>query len=244
VAEHIDASTPAEERDAILDKLAAGTVEVVCNAMVLTEGWDCPEASCLVLARPTRHHGLWRQMVGRVLRDAVGRTDALILDHAGAVFEHGFVEEPVIWTLDQDKRAESPAQASRAQHRAPALTTCPECTAVRRQGAPCPACGWRPQPKPHAVAVADGELGQVDRQRRVKAQEPTIADMVSFQRQLRWIERERGYRPGWTAHKFRERFGHWPASNDVEPSPPDGATRAWVRSRQIAYAQAVARGLP
>jgi hypothetical protein len=158
------------------------------------------------------------------------------------VFEHGFVEEPVIWTLDQDKRAESPAQTSRAQHRAPALTTCPECSAVRLEGRPCPACGWRPQPKPRPVAVADGELGQVDSQRRVKAHTPTIADKVSFQRQLRWIERERGYRPGWTAHKFRERFGHWPARNDVEPLPPNGATRAWVRSQQIAYARAIARG--
>jgi len=244
LAEHIDASTPAEERDAILAKLAAGTVELVTNAMVLTEGWDCREAACLILARPTRHHGLYRQMVGRALRPAPGKGDALILDHAGAVFEHGFVEERVIWTLDQDKRAESPAQISRAQRRAPALTTCPECAAVRFEGRPCPACGWRPQPKPRPVAVADGELGQVDRQRRVKAQAPTIAEKVSFHGQLRWIERERGYRPGWTAYKFREKFGHWPARNDVEPSPPVAATRAWVRSRQIAYARAMARGLP
>ena len=42
MAEHIDGSTPIEERDAILARLAAGTVEVVSNAMVLTEGWDCP----------------------------------------------------------------------------------------------------------------------------------------------------------------------------------------------------------
>jgi superfamily II DNA or RNA helicase len=243
LAEHIDASTPGEERDAILAKLATGTVELVTNAMVLTEGWDCCEAACLILARPTRHHGLYRQMVGRVLRPASGKTDALVLDHAGAVFEHGFVEERVIWTLDQDKRAASPAQISRAQHRAPGLTTCPECTAVRREGAPCPACGWRPQPKPRPVAVADGELGQVDRRRRVKARAPTIAEKVSFHGQLRWIERERGYRPGWTAHKFREKFGHWPARNDVEPVPPDAATRSWVRSQQIAYAKAVARGV-
>jgi superfamily II DNA or RNA helicase len=147
LAEHIDGTTPAEERDAILAQLAAGTVEVVCNAMVLTEGWDCPEVSCLVLGRPTRHHGLYRQMVGRVLRPAPGKTDALVLDHAGAVFEHGFVEEPVIWTLDQDKRAENPTQNSRNQRRAPALTTCPECAAVRLEGRACPQCGWQPRPK-------------------------------------------------------------------------------------------------
>jgi DNA repair protein RadD len=84
----------------------------------------------------------------------------------------------------------------------------------------------------------------VDRQRRVKAQAPSIAEKLSFQRQLRFIERERGYRPGWTAHKFREKFGHWPARNDVEPLPPDATTRAWVRSQQIAYARVIARGSP
>lgn len=55
LAEHIDGgSTPIAERDRILAQLDSGSVEVVSNAMVLTEGWDCPAASCLVLARPTR----------------------------------------------------------------------------------------------------------------------------------------------------------------------------------------------
>jgi DNA repair protein RadD len=117
-AEHIDGSTPVEQRDEILKKVDAGTVEVVCNAMVLTEGWDCPAVSCLVLARPTRHMGLYRQMVGRVLRPAPGKTDALTLDHAGAVFEHGFVEDPVLWTLATNRRAENPKQRARSSHRA------------------------------------------------------------------------------------------------------------------------------
>jgi ribosomal protein L32 len=97
-------------------------------------------------------------MVGRVLRPAPGKVDALVLDHAGAVFEHGFIEEPVRWTLSPGKRAENPRQTARAQGRAPTLATCPECSAVRWEGHPCPACGWRPQRKPEAIEVADGEL--------------------------------------------------------------------------------------
>ena len=38
-------------------------------------------------------------MLGRVLRPATGKTDAIVLDHAGAIYEHGFIEEPVTWTL-------------------------------------------------------------------------------------------------------------------------------------------------
>jgi superfamily II DNA or RNA helicase len=108
LAEHIDGTTPTNIREGILSALAVGNVEVLTNYGVLTEGWDSPTVSCVVLARPTKHHGLFRQMVGRVLRPSPGKTDALVLDHAGAVFEHGFIEEPVTWTLSPSRRAESP----------------------------------------------------------------------------------------------------------------------------------------
>ena len=48
-AEHVDGSTPKPERDAILARLASGETEVVCNCMVLTEGFDLPAIGCIVL---------------------------------------------------------------------------------------------------------------------------------------------------------------------------------------------------
>jgi DNA repair protein RadD len=104
----------------------------------LTEGWDRPEASCLILARPTKSLGLYRQMIGRVLRTADGKTDALILDHSGAVFVHGFPDDEIAWELREDRRAENKSQSARAGYNAPALTTCPECSAVRFEGRPVP----------------------------------------------------------------------------------------------------------
>ena len=239
-AEHIDGSTPVEERDAILAQLAAGTIEVVTNCAVLTEGWDCPEAWCVVLARPTQSLALYRQMVGRALRPAPGKTDALILDHAGAVFQHGLHDDPITWTLYPDKRAENPAHTARLQRRAPALTECPECHAVRFEGQPCPAsaCGWRPRPKPAAVEVVDGDLGRVERNLTVTA---SVLDQRRFYAQLLYIARQRGYQRGWAAHKFREKFGAWPSWHFAEPIPADDSVRAWVRSRAIAYAKAQAK---
>ena len=161
LAEHIDGSTPLEGRDAILAKLAAGTIEIITNCQVLTEGWDCPEVSCIVLARPTKSLGLYRQMVGRVLRPcrATGKSDALVIDHSGAVFMHGFVDDPITWELLQDRRAENKAHSARGTYQAPSLTTCPECSAVRFEGQPCPVCHWRPVTKARSVEVVDGELG-------------------------------------------------------------------------------------
>jgi superfamily II DNA or RNA helicase len=237
LAEHIDGSTPTEERDEILRRLAAGAVEVVCNCMVLTEGWDQPGVSCIVLARPTKQMGLYRQMVGRVLRPAPDKEFALVLDHAGAVFEHGFVEDPIQWTLDPDRRAESAVHAGRGHYGAPALITCPECHAVRFEGRPCSICGWRPITKPTPIVIGDGELGHVDRNGNIRI---PVTDQVAFQRQLAWIARERGYRDGWVAHKYRERFGTWPTARSVEAMAPEPWVRSWVRSRQIAFAKSMA----
>lgn len=236
MAEHLDGSTPTEERDAILRKLAKGTTEVVTNCFVLTEGFDEPSIACLVLARPTKHMGLYRQMLGRGLRPADGKSDCLILDHAGAVFEHGFVDEPVVWTLKEDRRAENKVHRERSDYKGTSLTACPECQAVRMSGSACPGCGWRPQRKPEAVVMQEGDLTRVSRGGQL------VADMTpdqrhSFHAQLVWIANDRGYQPGWIAHKYKERFGDWPSRALPEPMRPEPALMSWIKSRQIAYAK-------
>ncbi len=239
-AEHLDGSTPAEERDAILKRLAAGTIDVVSNAMVLTEGWDAPAVSCLVLARPTKSLGLYRQMVGRVLRTAAGKVDAVILDHAGAVFQHGLPDDPITWTLDADKKAENRAHRARQDGRkSTGLATCPECAGVRLAGRPCEFCGWRPHGRAEGVEVVDGDLVEVGKNGLRAPPADSRAMRRAFHGQLVWIARERGYADGWAAHKFKEKFGSWPESRHVMPAEPDDATRSWVRSRQIAYAKAM-----
>ena len=149
--EHIDGSTPKPERDASLARLATGEIEVVTNCMVLTEGWDMPEVGCCILARPTKKMGLYRQMIGRVLRPAEGKTDAIVLDHRGAVFRHGFVEDPVEWTLDPDRRAENRIHTAREREHGSRLLECTQCGAVRVAGEPCFHCGFLPQRPPRGV---------------------------------------------------------------------------------------------
>lgn len=79
---------PKDERAAVLKAYADGEIQVLTNAMVLTEGWDAPWASCAVIARPTKSPGLYVQMVGRVLRPWPGKQDALVLDVMGASTRH------------------------------------------------------------------------------------------------------------------------------------------------------------
>ncbi|MFO1163033.1 MAG: DEAD/DEAH box helicase [Reyranellaceae bacterium] len=241
MAAHVDGQTPAAERDAILAGLAGGSIEVVTNCGVLQEGVDIPAVECIVLARPTRSLALYRQTVGRGLRPAAGKDHCLVIDHAGATHEHGFVEDPITWSLAADSRALPAVQLARASPGARVLADCPECSAVRWQGRPCRACGWRPHAKPIVVDVRDGELGQVERDGTIRKSTASEADKSAFYRQLLWIARERGYQPGWASYRHREKFGDWPPTRGAQPMAPSSTVRSWVRSRQIAHARSKAK---
>jgi superfamily II DNA/RNA helicase len=82
-AEAVDGAMPLDIRHGILGRVHSGETQVVANAMVLTEGYDNPAISCVVIARPTVSEGLYVQMAGRGLRPALGKTDCLILDIVG-----------------------------------------------------------------------------------------------------------------------------------------------------------------
>lgn len=69
-----------EDRRQVLADFDAGKYNVLCNSMLLTEGWDCPSVDCVVVLRPTKVRSLYSQMVGRGTRLSPGKTDLLLLD--------------------------------------------------------------------------------------------------------------------------------------------------------------------
>ena len=181
--------------------------------MVLTEGWDMPEVSCCILARPTRKMGLYRQMVGRVLRPAPGKVNAIVIDHSGAVFRHGFVEDRVEWTLSPEKRAESPTHNARLRSGySSRLLECSQCGSIRVAGDRCQHCGFLPQRPPQAIAFKDGDLALVDRKVRAAQAISDPAERIRWHGMLVHIAEQRGYRSGWVGHKFRERLARGPRS--------------------------------
>ncbi len=68
------------DRAEILADFAAGQYDVLCNSMLLTEGWDCPSVDCIVVLRPTKIRSLYCQMVGRGTRLCEGKDHLLVLD--------------------------------------------------------------------------------------------------------------------------------------------------------------------
>ena len=71
-----------EDRAEILSDFSNGKYNVLCNSMLLTEGWDCPSVDCIVVLRPTKVRSLYSQMVGRGTRlsPETGKKDLLLLD--------------------------------------------------------------------------------------------------------------------------------------------------------------------
>lgn len=90
-AEHLDGETDPTERKAILRRLKTGETLWVTNCAVLTEGFDEPSISAVLVGRPTRFHGLYVQMVGRGTRLSPGKKDLLILDVVGASNRHELI---------------------------------------------------------------------------------------------------------------------------------------------------------
>jgi DNA repair protein RadD len=231
-AEYIDCYTGAPERKAISRRFHAGDVQVVCNVGCLTTGIDW-DVRCIILARPTKSEMLFVQMIGRGLRTADGKQDCLVLDHSDNHIRLGFVTDIYHDELDDGRERLTPKRT--APEALP--KKCPRCTFLKPpKTLACPCCGYIPAPPPGAIH-RDGQLIEMDSRRSVIG--PTSEERQEFYQQLRAVAQMRGYKDGWTAHKYKERFGYFPPWDykNLQPRAPADATLRWVKSRQIAFAK-------
>lgn len=79
------------DRRDILTAFDRGDFQVLCNSMLLTEGWDCPSVDCIVCLRPTRIRSLYAQIIGRGTRIHPGKENLLLLDFLWLTSRHDLV---------------------------------------------------------------------------------------------------------------------------------------------------------
>ena len=77
-----------KDRAQILEDFDKDKYNVLCNSMLLTEGWDCPSVDCVIVLRPTKVRALYSQMVGRGTRLHPGKENLLLLDFLWHVEKH------------------------------------------------------------------------------------------------------------------------------------------------------------
>ncbi len=89
----------------------AGPGSVLCNAMLLTEGWDCPSVDCVVVLRPTKIRSLYAQMIGRGTRLSPGKENLLILDFLWLCKKHNLCK-PANLVSDNETDTEKVTRAT------------------------------------------------------------------------------------------------------------------------------------
>ena len=137
-ANFVTGETPKDERAEMLHDLEHGDLQVMVNVAVLTEGFDAPPVSCVILTRPCSQKGTMVQMIGRGLRIVdpelypnTVKTDCIVMDFGTSVITHGSIDD--VANLDgRDKAAEGDAPTK----------ICPECDSeVHARVSECPICG-------------------------------------------------------------------------------------------------------
>lgn len=241
--DYVDAFTDPADRAAVKRRFEDGHVKVVSSVGCLTTGVDW-DVRCIIMARPTKSEMLFVQMIGRGLRTAPGKEDLIILDHADNHSRLGFVTDIHHEELDSGRTREK----SMPREKAAALPKeCSNCTflmpAKIRQ---CPNCGVE-RAKASEVETLEGELAemrQAGERGKAKAKSLTIDDKQRWYSSLLGIAKERGYKSGWAANQYREKFKVWPANSLMSaPIDPAPEVRSWVKSRQIAYAKRREKGV-
>ena len=163
VAYGIDAATvtgdtPKDEREQILHDLSTGYVQVVVNVAVLTEGFDAPPVSCIVLTRPCSYKATMVQMIGRGLRTVdqeeypgIIKSDCIVMDFGTSVLTHGSLDDAV--NLDgQEKTGDGEAP----------MKVCSNCGGEMPLNArECPMCGHEME-RPEPEVLEDFVLTEVD----------------------------------------------------------------------------------
>lgn len=202
-AEHIDAKTPPLHRDRVLHEFSHGTMDVIANVDIISEGFDCPGADTIVMSRPTQSITIYLQQIGRALRPVEGKT-ALIVDLCDNVYRDGFglPDTEREWSLD-DMDPQGKGHAKKGGN----VRVCqaPGCAFVFRARYPaCPKCGHVYQSKRRGYTEHKMELKEV-RPEHLNQDKPNRKHVMrqvfrtgGSREKIEHIRKQLGYREGWT----------------------------------------------
>jgi superfamily II DNA or RNA helicase len=204
---------------------------------ILTKGFDVPDVLIGVSARPfSKSFSSHVQQMGRVMRPYEGKQYGVWLDHSGnylrfrkewdELFEEGVTE---LKSEAAEKAKKEPTEKEKKEAK------CPACSVLWTwPSSVCGACGYE---KPiRAVASVPGELQELqangDKNRQLNQE---------FYSEILYYAKMRGYKDGWAAHKYKEKFGVFPRGLVATPKPTSYKTANWIKARNIAWAKSKAR---
>jgi len=191
----VEGKMPKTLRDQSIEAFRLGVAQVLLSVDLISEGFDVPECSCVLLLRPTQSLGLYLQQVGRGLRPSEKHT--VILDCAGNSSRHGMPDDGRVWALTGQKKTREGLVANLP------VRVCQQCYSVHKVHLRiCPYCGMAhplsDQIPEERDILLEERLSQQKERRRAVGQART-------REQLESIALARGYKSGWVEAILRSR---------------------------------------
>lgn len=202
-AAHADAKTSAKDRERIMTDFRNGKIRVLCNVDLVSEGFNVPDCSCVVLLRPTASLVLYIQQAMRAMRYRPHKK-AVIIDQVSNFEKFGTPVSPHDWSLKDRKKKKRSNNSN-----GPAIRTCSQCFAVIPANCRvCPICGAE-------IEVEKQEI-QIDKQaklKKVNGFNPVVVNYVVTKKpselnspaEIKAYAKAKGYRPGWIYYQMKSR---------------------------------------
>jgi superfamily II DNA or RNA helicase len=151
------------KRQEVLQRIAAGDLEILCNRFVLREAVDLPQLYHCILATRFGSETSYIQAVGRVLRNHPSLPGHIVVtDHGGNFYLWGSPNDERRWALtDTSEAREYVRREALKKGELAEPYTCPKCFALRRSGSICPECGYVATQRTRKVVEQDGTLKDV-----------------------------------------------------------------------------------
>lgn len=199
----IDGTIDRETRRDRVRALGDGRLQVLTSCEIINEGFDLPIVAAAILLRPTMSLGLHLQQIGRVLRPAVGKTNAIILDHVGNLKRHGFAEDEREWTLGGREKSK---RSKKDEEPKINVKQCEKCFCCHAPAPTCPECGFVYEAKGREIEQREGELVEIVATEMQRAKKKEQATAKSFE-ELVALGKSRGYKnpAGWARYVFTSR---------------------------------------
>ena len=190
-AEHIDGNTPKTQRADIIRGFREGSIKILCNVDLISEGFDVPDCGASILLRPTKSLTLYIQQAMRCMRYQPGKK-AIIIDHVGNVHRHGLPDSDREWTLDPKPPSKKKNTVSVRQ--------CTECFYTHAPAPVCPNCGHVYEVKQQATPkeIREAKLQQIVSAYTAPAECKTIQELYAYAKM-------KGFKPGWAYHQCVQR---------------------------------------
>lgn len=221
-AMHIDAKTPQNERNAIIERFRQGKIKILSNVDLISEGFDVPDCEVSILARPTQSLTLYIQQSMRCMRYKPDKR-AIIIDHAGNWERFGLPDDDREWTLEGKQKKKQAGES--------VVKTCPECfNVVAGATRICSRCGHEFKFE-GLQKKTKTELIKIDEKKRLECRVRNYLSPNDCQnmKELQEYARQKGYKPGWAYYQAKERgfLGGSKPGNQNTKRYPCRAVEGW-----------------